>query len=396
MLGPFAGGRPAPSMVNWTFVFNNYAPTRTSPTTSAGPATRRRSRERSRGRRSAASTSGSARSPPRQDFAIEAVQCITSERTRCATRSRRRTCRRAGGLRRRRAARAVPGRPARAVPAEHRHGRPAAGVAVLGDDRQRDAPQVAPGRLGEPVTRPRRSRPPSSSRPSRGRCCCDHHGARRPAPMTAEAVAARGHHPTARGREPARLEAGGPAVVMMLAGHGVPDVPGAVPLAVPLPAHGAGRQASSSASELRHRADRLAVVAGRLEHRGHHGRDRRGRARDRLRLRHGDAPDHLRPGRHPDVDPDPLRHHHRRLGVRLAVRLQPQQRLRQRLVAVRSADYNWFGAHWPAMFAIIVSEIWKTTPFMSLLLLAGLRRSPRTCSRPPRSTAPPGGSDCSR
>ena len=35
-------------------------------------------------------------------------------------------------------------------------------------------------------------------------------------------------------------------------------------------------------------------------------------------------------------------------------------------------DTNWFGSHWPAMFAIIVSEIWKTTPFMALLLLAGL------------------------
>ncbi|HET6667944.1 MAG TPA: sugar ABC transporter permease [Intrasporangium sp.] len=35
-------------------------------------------------------------------------------------------------------------------------------------------------------------------------------------------------------------------------------------------------------------------------------------------------------------------------------------------------DYNWFGGHWSAMFAIMVSEIWKTTPFMSLLLLAGL------------------------
>jgi multiple sugar transport system permease protein len=33
---------------------------------------------------------------------------------------------------------------------------------------------------------------------------------------------------------------------------------------------------------------------------------------------------------------------------------------------------NWFGDHWHAMFAIMASEIWKTTPFMSLLLLAGL------------------------
>ena len=37
-----------------------------------------------------------------------------------------------------------------------------------------------------------------------------------------------------------------------------------------------------------------------------------------------------------------------------------------------ASDTNWFGAHWPAMFAIMVSEIWKTTPFMALLLLAGL------------------------
>jgi len=35
-------------------------------------------------------------------------------------------------------------------------------------------------------------------------------------------------------------------------------------------------------------------------------------------------------------------------------------------------DTNWFGSHWYAMFAICVSEIWKTTPFMALLLLAGL------------------------
>jgi multiple sugar transport system permease protein len=35
-------------------------------------------------------------------------------------------------------------------------------------------------------------------------------------------------------------------------------------------------------------------------------------------------------------------------------------------------NFNWFGDHWPAMFAIMVSEIWKTTPFMALLLLAGL------------------------
>lgn len=36
------------------------------------------------------------------------------------------------------------------------------------------------------------------------------------------------------------------------------------------------------------------------------------------------------------------------------------------------ADFDWFGGFWSAMVPICVSEIWKTTPFMSLLLLAGL------------------------
>lgn len=35
-------------------------------------------------------------------------------------------------------------------------------------------------------------------------------------------------------------------------------------------------------------------------------------------------------------------------------------------------DFNWFGQYGSAISAIMVSEIWKTTPFMSLLLLAGL------------------------
>ena len=34
--------------------------------------------------------------------------------------------------------------------------------------------------------------------------------------------------------------------------------------------------------------------------------------------------------------------------------------------------FNWFGDTTPGVIAIMVSEIWKTTPFMSLLLLAGL------------------------
>ena len=35
-------------------------------------------------------------------------------------------------------------------------------------------------------------------------------------------------------------------------------------------------------------------------------------------------------------------------------------------------DYDWFGGRWSSLLIISLSEIWKTTPFMSLLLLAGL------------------------
>jgi multiple sugar transport system permease protein len=41
-----------------------------------------------------------------------------------------------------------------------------------------------------------------------------------------------------------------------------------------------------------------------------------------------------------------------------------------------SSNYDWFGHHWSAMIAIMTSEVWKTTPFISLLLLAGLAQVP--------------------
>ncbi len=39
-------------------------------------------------------------------------------------------------------------------------------------------------------------------------------------------------------------------------------------------------------------------------------------------------------------------------------------------------DQIWFGETWSAFVVIILTEIWKTTPFMSLLLLAGLTLVP--------------------
>ena len=41
-----------------------------------------------------------------------------------------------------------------------------------------------------------------------------------------------------------------------------------------------------------------------------------------------------------------------------------------------SADTDWFGGQWSALFVVCIAEIWKTTPFISLLLLAGLAQVP--------------------
>jgi multiple sugar transport system permease protein len=41
-----------------------------------------------------------------------------------------------------------------------------------------------------------------------------------------------------------------------------------------------------------------------------------------------------------------------------------------------SADTDWFGDKWSSLLVICLAEIWKTTPFISLLLLAGLAQVP--------------------
>ena len=41
-----------------------------------------------------------------------------------------------------------------------------------------------------------------------------------------------------------------------------------------------------------------------------------------------------------------------------------------------SADTDWFGGQWSSILVICLAEIWKTTPFISLLLLAGLAQVP--------------------
>jgi multiple sugar transport system permease protein len=41
-----------------------------------------------------------------------------------------------------------------------------------------------------------------------------------------------------------------------------------------------------------------------------------------------------------------------------------------------AADTDWFGERWTSLLVICLAEIWKTTPFISLLLLAGLAQVP--------------------
>ena len=81
--------------------------------------------------------------------------------------------------------------------------------------------------------------------------------------------------------------------------------------------------------QLRHRAQRAAVVGDGLQHGLHRG----GLGRDRARARHGHRAGHApgavlpRPRAHHGAHP--VRDHHRRRGVRLVLRVRPGQRLRQ-------------------------------------------------------------------
>ena len=44
--------------------------------------------------------------------------------------------------------------------------------------------------------------------------------------------------------------------------------------------------------------------------------------------------------------------------------------------AVLHTNIIWTGSEWPARWAVIIADVWKTTPFIALLLLAGLQVIP--------------------
>ncbi len=82
--------------------------------------------------------------------------------------------------------------------------------------------------------------------------------------------------------------------------------------------------------QLRRRVAVRPVVAGPVQHRLHHDRLGRDRARAGDDPGAGHVPRRLRPRHRAHLDPDPLRDHHRGRRVRLVLRLRPRQRLRQR------------------------------------------------------------------
>src|SRR5512132_3139694 len=44
--------------------------------------------------------------------------------------------------------------------------------------------------------------------------------------------------------------------------------------------------------------------------------------------------------------------------------------------ALFNTEILWTGSQWPARFAVVIADVWKTTPFIALLILAGLQIIP--------------------
>lgn len=47
------------------------------------------------------------------------------------------------------------------------------------------------------------------------------------------------------------------------------------------------------------------------------------------------------------------------------------------LNSMLGVDIGWIQDRWPALFSVIIADVWKTTPFMALLILAGLQMIPQ-------------------
>ena len=286
-------GDDAGFMVNWPFVWpraltggrGRHARRSRSRTTTAGRCTRRSSRARRAGRRTAGINIGVGAFSKHADLAYEAAECITSEENQAVLlRQQRQPGRQGRGLRRPGGRRGVPDGPGH--PGVARAGRAAAADRVLQRGLQQPPARVPPAELGR--TRPRpASRPLTSSRPSwRRRSCCEHHD---PAPgekqRTGLGAPARHQRPLPR-RAQAGLDARRPGVRVDAAGHRLPDPAGDLRLAVRLPAHRPGEPVVHRAVQLLgdpHRPDLVDRARRDAVHHRRHGRRRAASSASRWR-----------------------------------------------------------------------------------------------------------------
>jgi len=51
-----------------------------------------------------------------------------------------------------------------------------------------------------------------------------------------------------------------------------------------------------------------------------------------------------------------------------------------RSIGLIQHNVNWYGSPYTALWTIVIADVWKTTPFMALLLLAGLQTIPHSLS----------------
>ncbi len=147
------------------------------------------------------------------------------------------------------------------------------------------------------------------------------------------------------------LALGRPDQLQALAAAAVPDRPAAAPASA-RPAPWARSSGPRSGHHLLHRR---------------HG-DHRDRHRHVLRADDEPGLQGPRPGpcRDPGAVGDPDRRHLQAVDRDLRPAGHPEQ-------GARHCTTQWTSSQWPARTAIVIADVWKTTPFIALLILAGLQ-----------------------
>ena len=173
----------------------------------------------------------------------------------------------------------------------------------------------------------------------------------------------------------------GPAFFVMLAVTAYPIVQATYDSLFSLPAHRPGQQVVQRPDELLGDPHRLPVVDRARRDDVHHRRHRPGGAGPRVRAGHGDGQDAA--ARSARVIRAAILIPYAVITVVSAFAWQFAFDINTGFVNSWfawlpgvAADTDWFGGQWSSLLVICLAEIWKTTPFISLLLLAGLAQVP--------------------